>query len=39
MADKIIVLGPGGILEMGCHDDLIRSGGTYAELASLQATA
>ena len=39
IADKIIVLGPGGILEVGCHDELIRGGGTYAELASLQATA
>lgn len=39
IADKIIVLGPGGIVEAGRHDDLIRGGGTYAELASLQATA
>jgi ABC-type multidrug transport system fused ATPase/permease subunit len=39
IADKIIVLGPGGIVEVGGHDELIRSGGTYAELASLQATA
>lgn len=39
IADKIIVLGPGGIVEVGRHDELIRRGGTYAELASLQATA
>jgi ABC-type multidrug transport system fused ATPase/permease subunit len=39
VADKIIVLGPNGILEVGGHDELVRRGGTYAELASLQATA
>ncbi len=39
IADKIIVLGPAGIIEVGRHDELIRRGGAYAELASLQATA
>jgi len=39
IADKIIVLGPGGIVEVGCREELIRCGGTYAELASLQAMA
>ena len=27
------MLGPRGILEVGCHDELIRRGGAYAELA------
>ena len=39
LADKIIVLDPTGIVEMGRHDELIHRDGTYAELASLQATA
>jgi ABC-type multidrug transport system fused ATPase/permease subunit len=39
VADKIVALGPGGIVEVGGHDELIRGGGTYAELASMQATA
>ena len=39
IADKIMVLGPGGILEIGRHDEFVRSGGIYAEMAALQATA
>lgn len=37
MADKIIVLEHGGIIEQGSHDDLMALGGTYARLYKLQA--
>jgi ATP-binding cassette subfamily B protein len=37
MADRIIVLDKGEIVEMGSHDELIAKGGRYAELFNLQA--
>ncbi|MBI5235903.1 MAG: lipid A export permease/ATP-binding protein MsbA [Deltaproteobacteria bacterium] len=38
-ADRIIVLGGGGIREMGAHDALLTKGGEYARLYSLQFNA
>jgi len=37
MADRIMVLHAGRIDELGSHDELMRSGGRYAELFKLQA--
>jgi ATP-binding cassette subfamily B protein len=37
MADRILVLEDGAILESGSHDELIALGGRYAELFELQA--
>ena len=37
MADQIIVLAGGRILEQGSHDELVTLGGHYAHLFSLQA--
>jgi ATP-binding cassette subfamily B protein len=37
MADRIYVLQDGRIIEGGSHEDLIRSGGTYAHLFETQA--
>jgi ATP-binding cassette subfamily B protein len=37
MADHIIVLAGGRILEQGSHDELVRLGGHYSHLFSLQA--
>jgi len=37
MADRIIVLRDGGIVEEGTHEDLVARGGLYAELFTLQA--
>ena len=37
MADRILVLSGGRILESGTHDELVAAGGTYAELFELQA--
>ncbi|MEV8510704.1 ABC transporter ATP-binding protein [Dactylosporangium sp. NPDC051484] len=39
IADLIIVVGDGGILEFGSHATLMQRGGTYAELYSIQAAA
>ncbi|WP_244316714.1 ABC transporter ATP-binding protein [Pannonibacter tanglangensis] len=39
MADRIVVLDRGGILEAGSHDDLMRRDGHYAALFRLQAEA
>jgi ATP-binding cassette subfamily B protein len=37
MADRIIVLDDGGLVEQGTHARLVASGGLYAELFALQA--
>lgn len=39
MADLIVVLGDGRVLELGDHNALMAAGGRYAELYSLQASA
>jgi ATP-binding cassette subfamily B protein len=39
MADLIVVLRDGTVAEAGTHDDLLGSGGLYAELFALQARA
>lgn len=37
MADRILVLGDGTVLEDGSHEELLAAAGTYAELFTLQA--
>lgn len=37
MADHIIILSNGQLIEQGTHDELLRAGGRYAHLFSLQA--
>ncbi|GJG86064.1 ABC transporter ATP-binding protein [Gemmatimonadetes bacterium T265] len=37
MADRIVVLGDGRVVEQGSHDQLVEAGGEYAELFGLQA--
>ncbi|MBZ5524346.1 MAG: ABC transporter ATP-binding protein/permease [Acidobacteriia bacterium] len=37
MADRIVVLKDGGIVEQGTHSELVSRGGLYAELFALQA--
>ncbi len=37
MADRILVLDKGEILEIGSHEELLEKGGQYAELFQLQA--
>ena len=39
MADLIVVIAGGRIVEQGSHDELVRLGGLYAELYRLQAAA
>jgi ATP-binding cassette subfamily B protein len=39
MADRIVVLGDGRIVEHGSHKDLIRRRGQYAEMFELQAAS
>jgi ATP-binding cassette subfamily B protein len=39
MADVILVVGRGRVLEAGSHEALIAAGGVYAELYELQAAA
>jgi ABC-type multidrug transport system fused ATPase/permease subunit len=38
-ADLILVLDRGRLTERGTHEELMRVGGTYAELYQIQATA
>jgi len=37
LADEIVVLDGGRVIERGCHDDLMRADGKYAQLFRLQA--
>jgi ATP-binding cassette subfamily B protein len=37
MADRILVLDEGRVIEQGSHDQLLRKGGQYSELFELQA--
>ena len=37
MADQIAVLDRGRIIEQGSHEELMRTGGRYAHLFTLQA--
>jgi ATP-binding cassette subfamily B protein len=37
MADRILVLERGELLEIGSHEELVKAGGRYAELFQLQA--
>lgn len=39
MADLILVISGGRIVERGTHADLVGAGGLYAELYRLQASA
>ncbi|HZU74206.1 MAG TPA: ABC transporter ATP-binding protein [Acidimicrobiales bacterium] len=39
MADLIVVLAGGRVIEAGSHEELMEAGGTYAELYELQARA
>ena len=37
MADRIVVLSEGRVLEVGSHAELMQNGGPYAHLFNLQA--
>jgi ATP-binding cassette subfamily B protein len=37
MADRIVVLQQGSIIEDGAHEDLVKQNGLYAELFEMQA--
>jgi ATP-binding cassette, subfamily B, bacterial len=37
MADRIVVLAGGRVIEEGTHDELVQHGGLYGELFEMQA--
>ncbi|WP_374927800.1 ATP-binding cassette domain-containing protein [Kytococcus sedentarius] len=37
-AERIVVLGPGGVVEDGTHEELLAAGGEYARMFTLQAS-
>ena len=37
MADRIVVLGGGQVIEQGTHETLVAGGGLYSELFEMQA--
>jgi ABC-type multidrug transport system fused ATPase/permease subunit len=39
MADRIVVLAAGRVVEEGSHQELVAQGGRYAHLFTLQAAA
>ena len=39
MADRIVVLDGSRVAQVGSHEELMASGGPYAELYSIQAAA
>jgi ABC-type multidrug transport system fused ATPase/permease subunit len=39
MADRIVVVDDGRIVEQGSHEELVARDGVYAELFALQAAA
>jgi ATP-binding cassette subfamily B protein len=39
MADRVLVLENGSIAEQGCHEQLLKTGGSYAEMFELQAAS
>lgn len=39
LSDRIIVIGEGKILEQGTHGELMKSGGKYSEMFTLQASS
>lgn len=39
LSDRIIVIGGGEILETGSHEELMKTGGSYSEMFTLQASS
>jgi ATP-binding cassette subfamily B protein len=39
MADRVLVLENGSIAEQGCHEQLLKTGGSYAQMFELQAAS
>lgn len=37
LADRVVFLKDGEIVEQGTHDDLVEAGGAYSELFTMQA--